>query len=293
MRIGSFEVVQPLPELNEPHVIAILRPWLDAGSAGTMIFQRLETRFEAHELAKLARPGTFYDFTRYRPLTLYQGSIRQLSIPNTTLTFSHGETGHDFIFLHLLEPHAFGEAYAASVWELLKKLKITRYCLVGSFYDLVPHTRPTPLSGGSTRPDVRAELQRMGVRQSHYEGPTTICNLINEEAEKSGVEVLTVLAHIPEYTELEEDYIGMMAIMKVLYPLYNIPVSDSDIQATDAQIRNLDSAISQSRKLKSLVARLEYEYDTRASLNPETGETNLSPEVDQFLKEMENRFKDN
>jgi hypothetical protein len=41
-------------------------------------------RMEDKELAKLAKPGNFFDFTRYRPILYYEEGIRQVKIPNTT-----------------------------------------------------------------------------------------------------------------------------------------------------------------------------------------------------------------
>ena len=29
MRLRAFEIDEPLPELNEPHALAILKPWVD------------------------------------------------------------------------------------------------------------------------------------------------------------------------------------------------------------------------------------------------------------------------
>ena len=54
MRIGAFQVKEPLPELNEPYVFAILHPWIDVNNVGTMVLRELETQFEAKELARLA-----------------------------------------------------------------------------------------------------------------------------------------------------------------------------------------------------------------------------------------------
>ena len=70
MRIGAFEINDPIPDLNEPYVFAILRPWIDMNHVGSLTLNRLETQFGAKELGKLAKPGNFFDFTRYRP-TLY------------------------------------------------------------------------------------------------------------------------------------------------------------------------------------------------------------------------------
>jgi len=31
MKLGGFEVTEPVPELNAPHALANLRPWMDVG----------------------------------------------------------------------------------------------------------------------------------------------------------------------------------------------------------------------------------------------------------------------
>ena len=253
MRIGNFEVNLPLPELKAPHVIAVLRPWVDAGSVCTLVLQRLETRFGARELARLSRPGSFYDFTRYRPITHYKGNVRELTIPNTTITCARFEAGSDLLFLHLLEPHNLGELYAGSIWKFLKTLKIQRYCLLGSFYDMVPHTRPIMISGGASGRRLQTALRKMGINQSRYEGPTTICNLISQEAEKAGVEILTLMAHLPSYTELEEDYKGAIALLEVLHSMYDVSISNSDIKRAESQLKIVEGAVQQDSKLKALV----------------------------------------
>ena len=82
MRIGAFELIEPIPELNEPYVLAVLSPWIDVNNVGTLTLSGLETQFKAKELARLARPGNFFDFTRYRPILYYEEGIRRVKIPN-------------------------------------------------------------------------------------------------------------------------------------------------------------------------------------------------------------------
>ena len=67
MRIGAFEVVEPLPELRNTCAISMLRPWVDVGRVGSLVLNALERYTGAEELGRLARPGNFFDFTRYRP----------------------------------------------------------------------------------------------------------------------------------------------------------------------------------------------------------------------------------
>jgi hypothetical protein len=293
MRIGNFEVNEPLPHLKTPHVIANLGPWIDCGSVGTLVLKRMETVFRARELAKLSQPGAFYDFTRYRPTSSFENGVRKLIIPNTTISWTRTEAGNDFIFLHMLEPHALSETFTNSVWQVLKKLEIKRYCLLGSFYDMVPHTRPILISGGASGTGSEGYLKNIGVQRSNYQGPTTICNLISQEAEKAGIETMSFMVHLPQYTELEEDYMGTIALLQVLYSLYRFPISESDINQAEAQKKGLDAIVQKDRKIKALVSRLESYYDDRVASQKGEEEPQLSPEVDNFLKEMENRFKEN
>src|SRR4030065_1770287 len=97
MKIGAFEVNEPIPELKEPHVLAPLRPWIDVNNVGSLTLDGLEAQFGAKELAKLARPGNFFDFTRYRPTVYLEGEDRRLKIPNPTLSYARRAKGKDFL----------------------------------------------------------------------------------------------------------------------------------------------------------------------------------------------------
>ena len=83
--------------------------------------------------------------------------------------------------MHMREPHAYGEDYTDSVLEVLTSLGAKRYSLVGSMYDMVPHTGPLLISGGARQPGHEEEYQSISVRPSDYQGPTSITYLINQQ----------------------------------------------------------------------------------------------------------------
>ncbi len=222
MRVGAFELEEPLPELNEPYVFAILRPWIDVNGVGTLILNGLEAQFEARELGRLAKPGNFFDFTRYRPTLYYEDGIRQISVPNTTLRYAKREGENDLLFLDLLEPHALAEVYVDSVLRLLKTFKVKKYCLLGSMYDLVPHTRPLIVNGGAIGIETVLDLKRSEAQPSCYQGPTSITTLITQRAPEFGTETLWFIVSLPQYVILEEDYIGKVRLMEILNLLNNV-----------------------------------------------------------------------
>jgi len=98
MRVGAFEIDDPIPELTEPHALATLRPWVDVGRVGRHTLIRLERHMDAQELGRLARPGDFYDFSRYRPRVMNVGVERRINIPNTTVLYSKREQPPDLLF---------------------------------------------------------------------------------------------------------------------------------------------------------------------------------------------------
>jgi predicted ATP-grasp superfamily ATP-dependent carboligase len=291
MRIGAFDIIEPLPELQAPHAIAVLRPWIDAGKVGTLSISQLETILGAKELGRLKMPGNFYDFTRYRPVVYSNRGNREIIIPNSIITYAKREQGNDLIFLNLLEPHMLGEVYVNSVLRLLQKMGVQRYCLIGSMYDMVPHTRPMPVTGGAYGKHVSEDLKRVGISPSNYEGPTTICSLVSHEATSLGMEAFNIIVHLPQYTELEEDYTGELRLLEVINSLYSIPVDEAIMRRAEKQMKQIDRAVNRSRKIKEAVSILEAQYDAR--LEPEKNEDmpRLSPDVESFLKEMEKRFK--
>ena len=136
MRLGDFEFTEPLPQLKDPQVLAVLKPWVDVGNVGSLGLGRMERHLRATEIGRLARPGRYYDFTRYRPRTIRNKGNREFVVPNTIIRIATREEAPDLVFMHMREPHAYGEDYTDSVLEVLTSLGAKRYSLVGSMYDL-------------------------------------------------------------------------------------------------------------------------------------------------------------
>jgi hypothetical protein len=283
MKIGAFELNEPIPELNEPYVFAILRPWIDVNNVGSLILNGLETQFEAKELARLAKPGHFFDFTRYRPTLYYEDGIRRISIPNTTLRYAKREGGNDLLFLHLLEPHALAEVYVDSVLRILKTLKVKKYCLLGSMYDVVPHTQPFIVNGGAIGRETERDLNRSGAQPSSYQGPTTITTLITQRAPELGIETIWFIVSLPQYVVLEEDYLGKVRLMELLNLLYHIPIDKKDFERAAEQRSLINQRVERSPELKNLLPQLETMYELR--ITRKEGETTpkLSPEIEEIL----------
>ena len=294
MQVGGFELTEPLPKLKDPHIIAMLRPWIDVGSVGTIVLTKLERYFGAKELGRLSRPGNFFDFTRYRPIIRNSKDGRVLNIPNTVLNYAIREEAPDLLFFHILEPQSFGEDYTDSILQVVDKLGISQYLRIGGMYDAVPHTRPLMVTGSARGERVEKFAEVLQLRPSTYQGPTSIINLVAEGVEMRNIDSVSVMVHLPQYVQLEEDYAGAARLLEVLCTVYDLPMELCDVERGQRQYRELNNEVMRNQGLKALIERLEVHYDSRAS-SPSTSEeepARLSPEVEKFLSEMGERFND-
>ena len=299
MRVGAFEINEPVPELKDPHVFAMIRPWVDVGSVGTLTLNRLERFMGSKELGKLHRPGTFFDFTRYRPNMRFVDGERQVKIPNSTIRYATTENGPDYLFFHLLEPHSNGEDYTDSILEVVRYFGVKRYCRVGAMYDAVPHTRPLLVTGSLGSVEQKRPVPNFKLQQSTYQGPTTIMNLLSEGIERDEIETINFMVHLPQYVQLEEDYAGTSRMIEVLSSVYeNIPPDLAPVRRGQRQYRELNSTVDRNSELKTLIQQMEQYYDSQltaesaSTSSEESGPaTTLSPEIEAFLSELGDRLE--
>ena len=293
MRFRAFDISEPVPDLNAPHALAIIRPWIDLSNVGSLILSCLETSLGSKELARLARPGNYFDLTRYRPTLLRKENGSEVDIPNAVINYGKQSGGHDFLLLRLLEPHMLAEAYVDSVVQLLKFFGVKRYCLIGSMYETIPHTRPLLVTGTVSNPALQKELAVTNVITSDYEGPTTILSLIGQKALQLGIETCSMIVHLPSYLVMEDDYRGTKRLMEVISSLYNFTMPQADIEKAnqqEEQVRQLaEQFMQQEPRYKLILEQLEASYDSR--IKDEKAETRLLPEVEEFLQDVSRRFK--
>jgi hypothetical protein len=266
---------------------------VDVGSVGSLTLRRLERHFGAQELGKLARPGTFFDFTRYRPNVRNVNGERVTTMPNSNVNYAMPEHGPHLLFMHLLEPHAMAEDYIDSLVALLEHFKVSVYCRIGAMYDSVPHTRPIVVTGntGAIEPREGSTPPLLQQRGSQYEGPTTIMNTLTDAVTKMGAGTMNLMAHLPHYAQLEEDYAGTARMLQVLASFYDVPSTVMPTRRAERQYREVDAAVERKSDMRSLIARLEAYYDSTYQSSKSETDTDppasLSPEIEQFLKDLD------
>lgn len=283
MRIGAFELAEPVPKLNEPFVFATLRPWIDVNNVGSMVIREIGKQYNAFELGRLARPDRFYDFTRYRPVIMIEGGINEMSVPNTMIYYARREGQSDVILLDLLEPHANAHAYVDSVLKVLTRLEAKRYILLGSMYDVVPHTRPLLVSGYGMGEKARQDIRMAGAMPITYQGPSTYTNLITKKAAEAGMDAAVFIVSLPQYVVMEEDYLGKVRLMEVLNTLYNIPVDKEEFDKALRQRQAVTEKLKESPEVMNIMSELEENYDMRVRSMEQQGIFQLGSDMEALF----------
>ena len=292
MRVGAFELREPLPVLVEPHALAVLQPWIDVGNVGTLLLGSLESKWQGTGMGQLFRPGTFFDFTRYRPYLYMKEGRRELGVPNVVVSWGKSASGKDVILLRLLEPHVQSETFVDSVLELFRTLEVRSYCLLGSMYDMTPHTRPLLVTGSGSNLRLQNELETAGVPASEYVGPTSITLLIGQSAVEMGIESRTIIVHLPQYLTLENDYRGVLRLLQVLDQEYGCTPSEEEREKAGEQAESVaqlaERMMEQEPRYRPILKHLEDLYDSR--INKTRRESQLSPELEQLLENLSQRL---
>ena len=290
MKIGAFKISKDLPEINKPIAIAMLKPWIDVGRVGSLSISQLCKSLNAIEIARLSEPGMFFDFTRYRPYMKLVEDKKILEIPNTIIYYAKdNNSGNNYLFLKIREPHMFGENYAKSITQVLTHFEVSEYCRIGGMYDSVPHTRPIIVTGTLTDKQAKLTEGLVSPRRHTYQGPTSIVNLVAEMATSKDMLTTSLMAHLPQYAQLDEDHMATYRLMQVLSSLYGFSNTFYDSEKGEKQYEDLDLAIEKNSQIKSLVKQLEIYYDNVLSSNASSNEE-FSEDVETFLNEMGNRL---
>ena len=190
---------------------------------------------------------------------------------------------------------------------------VTEYCRIGGMYDSVPHTRPILVTGSMKDDQEQKAAGKLNPRRSTYQGPTSIVNQVNEDLTGLGVSNTTLMAHLPQYVQLDEDHLGAARLLEVLCSVYGFPSELADMAQGEQQYKEIDKAIDYGGEVGTLIKQLETYYD-RVLSKPEDGkpdsslpgspsssssgsadseDINLSPDVEDFLNQMGERFENN
>jgi len=270
-----------LPVLNNPVVVAAFEGWNDAADAATAAVEHLEEMWEARPVTELD-PDGYYDFQVTRPtISMTEGDGRRIEWPTTRFSVCRPDgTDRDVVLIRGIEPSIRWRAFCDDVLEVCHSLDVSELVLLGALLADVPYSRPLPVSGSSSDESL---IERLGLTQTRYEGPTGIVGVLHDAALRAEMSVVSFWAHVPHYVSEPPCPKATLSLLHRVEEALDLPVPMGDLteEAAEWQER-VDSLTKQDADIAEYVQALEQRADD-VGVEPLTGE-DIAREFEKYLR---------
>lgn len=273
--------IETVTGLVRPLVIAAFEGWNDAAESATAVVDHLMRAWNARVVAAID-PEEYYDFQVNRPTVgIDQNGFRKLTWPSTHVSVaSPPNLDRDVILIRGIEPNMKWRQFTAELLEVIDELGGELLVTLGALLSDSPHTRPIPVSGSSTEPDL---LDDLDLEQSTYEGPTGIVGVLQDACTKVDLPAVSYWAAVPHYVAQPPCPKATLALLTRLDDLFDIPLPLGDLpEEARAWERGVDELAEEDEDIADYVRSLEESRDT-ADLPEASGEA-IAREFERYLK---------
>jgi predicted ATP-grasp superfamily ATP-dependent carboligase len=156
---------------------------------------------------------------------------------------------------------------------------------LGALLADVPHTRPSPVTGSASSPELVEEL---GLSTSRYEGPTGIVGVVHDACHRAGIPSASLWAAVPHYVSLTPSPRAASALCERLGGLLGIEIDTAELdQAAETYEEQVRQAVAADEETAAYVDELERRADTIGEeLDIPSGDA-LAAELTRYLRERE------
>jgi proteasome assembly chaperone (PAC2) family protein len=156
---------------------------------------------------------------------------------------------------------------------------------LGALIADVAHTRPVPITGLASDPDL---VERLGLSRSSYEGPTGIVGIVHDACRRRELTSASLWAAVPHYVAAVPNPKAALALLRRLEGFTGIAIEASELEeAMDRFETQVDRAVASNPEIDDLVRRLESEQDDDPELD--TGEMpsgdTIADDFQRFLRQ--------
>jgi proteasome assembly chaperone (PAC2) family protein len=277
----EIEEVHPL---RAPVLIAAFEGWNDAADAASGVVDHLMKEWDAKVVAAID-PEDFYDFQMNRPIVgTDEDGMRRITWPSTQLAVASPRGAlRDVILLRGIEPNMRWRQFCAELLAAADELGAELVVTLGALLADTPHTRPIPVSGTTTEPDL---ADRLKLEQSNYEGPTGIVGVFQDACVRADLPAVSFWAAVPHYVAQPPCPKATLALLGQLEDLLQISIPLGDLaEESRAWERGVDELAGEDEEIGDYVRALEETRDT-ADLPEASGEA-IAREFERYLKRRE------
>jgi proteasome assembly chaperone (PAC2) family protein len=274
------------PTLQTPVLITAFRGWNDGGQGASLAGGYLAKIWNAARFAEI-EPEGFFDFQATRPhVSFVEGTTRRIDWPDNAF-YHAGVPGldRDAVLLLGIEPNLRWQTFTGLVTDLAQDLGVDLVITLGSLLADVPHTRPSPVTGGASDPEL---IEQLGLQRSRYEGPTGIVGVLHDACAAVGLRSVSLWSAVPHYVSLAPSPRAALALCQRLSDILGTEVDTEELdEAAERYSEQVSEAVASDEETAAYVSELEQ----RAELIDEeedlpSGES-LAAELTRFLRERE------
>ena len=282
--------IERRPALRHPVLITAFRGWNDGAQGASLAASFLAQSWGAQRFGDID-PEEFYDFQAVRPhVRLEEGVTRRIDWPENA--FYDGAIpglDRDAVLLVGVEPNTRWRTFSNEIARVASDLGVELVVTLGALLADVPHTRPAPVTGSASDPELVREL---GLSASRYEGPTGIVGVLHDAFRASGVPAASLWAAVPHYVSLAASPKAALALCERLAGMLGTTFDLGDLQrAAQAYELQVSAAVAQDEETEAYVRDLETRRDTLGDeLDVPSGDS-LAEELTRFLQEHEERSR--
>ena len=277
--------LEGLPELVDPVMICAFEGWNDAGDAASSAVGHLDREWKGEVFASLDAED-YYDFQVNRPTVTLHGGVRKVTWPTTQLSAvriadADGK-GHprDLVLVRGIEPSMRWRSFCNEILGFAHELGVELVVLLGALLGDTPHTRPVPVTGVTSDPEL---AESMDLEETRYEGPTGIVGILQEACTHAGVPTASLWAAVPHYVSQPPNPKATLALLNRLDDLIGvrIPLGELPEDARAWQL-GVDQLAAEDSEVAEYVQTLEEARDT-AELPEASGEA-IAREFERYLR---------
>jgi proteasome assembly chaperone (PAC2) family protein len=273
--------IEDAPDLVDPIVIAAFEGWNDAADVASSVVDHLMLAWGARVVGAVD-PEDFYDFQVNRPVV---GSDelghRRITWPTTQIAVaSPPDLGRDIILVRGIEPNIRWRQFCAELLAAVDELGGELVVTLGALLADTPHTRPIPVTGTATEPEL---VDRLKLEQSTYEGPTGIVGVFQDACVSVDMPAVSYWAAVPHYVAQPPCPKATLALIGQIEDLLEISIPLGELpEEARAWERGVDELAEDDEDVADYVRALEETRDT-TDLPEASGEA-IAREFERYLK---------
>ena len=295
---GRWRVIEfnDIGELTSPVAIAGFEGWNDAGEAASGVVNHLGIAWQATPIGAID-PEDFYDFQVNRPvIEVEKGHTKRLIWPTTRISLARAQnpdpvgssvpsTGlsRDVVLVHGIEPNMRWRAFSEELVRGLESLGVELVILLGALLADAPHTRPVPVSVGSSNSKLVADVAAGDVGRVDYKGPTGIIGVLQHSCTGAGIPTISLWAQVPHYVAQPPNPKATLALLRGVEDILDAPLPLADLpEEARAWERGVDELAQADSEVADYVRTLEEAKD--AMELPEASGDAIAREFERYFR---------